>query len=119
VPGLELSDNEEENDELKVNLNRKRKALFSKFDFQNDDEFEKNSDDENDEPELGSSSDDDDDEANGKRGDDYYSDEEENPLLDDLSGQVNGSKAKTNLWFNKVWEQYLNIGKYFGIWIII
>ena len=95
LPGLEISDDDDEEAEPK--FKSKKKMLFSKFDANNEDEFEKDDDQEDDtDPEYENDSEQED--INN------YSDEdvEKNPLLNDLSEPTTDKKsAKSNLWFNK------------------
>ena len=108
LPGLEVSDEEEYQDDLYGRRNRK-KVKFSKS-GENDDFYEsienatngKESDHENDD-DLSADHDNNDDDENVVLSD-QESDADENPLLQDL---VNGNKTEkrkmnTNIWFNKV-----------------
>lgn len=103
VPGLVFSDNEEENDELKLNFNKKKKVAFLKDDRRDDEEDDGvDEDDDDDEMEFNES----DDEENQGSGDESDEDED-NPLLTDLS--QNGKKTgKDNLWFNKDSFEFMN-----------
>lgn len=101
VPGLVFSDNEEENDELKLNFNKKKKVAFLKDDRRDDDD-DVDEDDDDEEMEFNES----DDEENQGSGDESEEDED-NPLLTDLS--QNGKKTgKDNLWFNKDSFEFMN-----------
>lgn len=99
LPGLEFSDQDEDEDP-KARPNKKKKILFSKFDQNNEDEFDRDDEEpaaDEEDPQFEKDSDQDinvysDDEEN----------DEENPLLNDLSEPSADKKsAKTNLWFNK------------------
>lgn len=102
MPGLVFSDNEEENDELKLNFNKKKKVAFLKDDRRDDEDDDDVEEDDDDEMEFNES----DDEGNQGSGDESDEDEE-NPLLTDLS--QNGKKTgKDNLWFNKDSFEFMN-----------
>ncbi len=107
LPGLEVSDEEEYQDDLYGRRNKK-KVKFSKS-GENDDFYEsienatngKGSDHEEDDD---LASDHDNDDSNVVLSDNQDSDVDENPLIQDL---VNGNKSEkrkmnTNIWFNKV-----------------
>lgn len=101
MPGLEFSDNEEEDGVLRVNNKGKvkgRKASYLRFDENRPDDYEDEDDDDDEDHEI-DLNEDEDDSGVGENG--AYSDEdEENPLLTDLN---NGEKeSKSDLWFNKV-----------------
>jgi hypothetical protein len=114
LPGLEVSDDEEFQDDLYARRSKK-KIKFSKSDDKN--EFyasienlkSKNESGDDDDDELLDTNEDGEEEKNGIASEN--DDEDENPLIQDL---VDGNKQEkrkmnTNIWFNKVFNLFFTI----------
>jgi hypothetical protein len=106
---LEFSDNEEENDELKAGMRKKKsKISFLKFDSADPNEFESASeadDDDDDRREVLDEALDNEKNNNRDENENYFSDDEENPLLADL---LDKKESKKDLWFKKDAFDFLN-----------
>lgn len=91
IPGLEISDEEEEVPKSRT----KQKVTFSKFDDKNEDEFDRDDEPENEDPEFEKDSDLEDINEYSE------SEDEANPLITNLN-ETDKKSSKTNTWFSKV-----------------